>query len=177
LTVSTNGKVSITEVLEVAVTTICDEVDNVEDVVAHPVSILMAATPTKAISSICRRRRFLSPPIHSSAANVPPANSGLGLRCTAAVVAGAVTVRVVVALARASVVTVVGLKAQEAPTGRNPEQLKAIEPLNAAFAVIVRVTDPLPPAGTVMIGFEEVMVNAGGGKLMTYTAEVTALLL
>jgi hypothetical protein len=87
------------------------------------------------------------------------------------------TVRVVVPVARAKVVTVVGLKEQEAPTGRNPEQLKEIDPLNAAFAVIVRVTEPLPPAGTVMVWLEEVMVNAGGGKLMTYAADATVLLL
>ena len=74
---------------------------------------------------------------------------------------------VVVALARASVVTDAGLKAHVAPTGRNPEQLNAIEPLNAAFAVIVRMIDPLPPAGTVMVGSGDVIAKAGGGRLMT----------
>jgi hypothetical protein len=78
-----------------------------------------------------------------------------------------VTVSVVVALARASVVTVAGLKAHEAPTGKNPEQLKEIEPLKAAFAVIVRVIDPVPPAGTVIVGSGDVIAKAGGGRLMT----------
>jgi hypothetical protein len=88
-----------------------------------------------------------------------------------------VTVSVVVVLARASVVTVAGLKVHVAPTGRNPEQLNAIDPLKAAFAVIVRVIGPLPPAGTVMVGPEDVIVKAGGGRLITYAAEATTLLL
>jgi hypothetical protein len=82
------------------------------------------------------------------------------------VAAGAVTVSVVVAVTPASVVTVVGLKAHVAPTGRNPEHANPVEPLNAAFAVIVRVTDPLPPAGMVTVELDDVIVKAGGGRVM-----------
>jgi hypothetical protein len=79
-----------------------------------------------------------------------------------------VTASVVVPLVPATVVIVLlGLKAHVAPTGKNPEQVNAVEPLNAAFAVIVKVTDPLPPAGMVTVGFEDVIVKAGGGRVMT----------
>jgi hypothetical protein len=77
-----------------------------------------------------------------------------------------VTVSVVWAVARAKLVTVVGLKAQDAPTGRNPEQLKAIDPLKAAFAVSVRVAEPVPPAGTEMVEGEDVIVKAGAGRVI-----------
>ena len=165
--VRTSGSVSVTEVLDVAVTTICDEVDLEEEVVAQPVNMLIPIALSTNSNSNCKRRRFLKPPSHSTTASVVPANNGLGSRCSSAVVAGTVIVSVVVALARANVVTVGGLKAHVAPTGRNPEQLNAIEPLNAAFAVIVRMIDPLPPAGTVMVGSGDVIVKAGGGRLMT----------
>lgn len=165
--VRTSGSVSVTEVLDVAVTTICDEVDLEEEVVAQPVNMLVPIALNANSNSNCKRQRFLKPPSHSTTASIVPANNGLGSRCSSAVVAGTVIVSVVVALARANVVTVGGLKAHVAPTGRNPEQLNAIEPLNAAFAVIVRMIDPLPPAGTVMVGSGDVIVKAGGGRLMT----------
>jgi hypothetical protein len=62
--------------------------------------------------------------------------------------------------------TDVGAKAHEAPIGKNPVQVKDTDPLNAAFAVTVRVTDPVPP-WTRTVSLEEVIVNAGGGKLIT----------
>jgi hypothetical protein len=103
-------------VLDVAVTTICDEVDEEEEVVAQPVNMLVPMALRTSSTNNCKRRRFLKPPSHSMAASIVPANNGLGPRWSSAV-AGAVTVSVVVALARASVVTVAGLKAHEAPTG------------------------------------------------------------
>src|ERR1039458_3139403 len=118
-------------------------------------------------NSNCKRRRFLKPPSHSTTASVVPANNGLGSRCSSAVVAGAVTVRVVVALVRPNLFTVAGLKAHEQPKERTPEHVNAIDPLKAAFAVIVRMIEPLPPLGTVMVGTGDVIAKAGGGRLMT----------
>ena len=66
------------QLLPVAFMTIWDEVEGDDDVVAQPVNMLMAATLTRAIRMICRRRRFFRPPIHSNAAKVAPASSGLG---------------------------------------------------------------------------------------------------
>lgn len=165
------------QLLPVAFTTNCDEVGEEDDVVAQPMAMLNPMKLTTKRSSTCKGRRFRKPMKPSKAATIVPANEGLGLRRSSAVLAGAVIVSVVVEVARAKVVTVVGLKEQGVLIGKKPEQLKAMEPLKAAFAVIVRVTAPLPPAGMVRVDFDDVMVKAGGGKVMTYAAEATVLLL
>ena len=55
-----------------------------------------------------------------------------------------VTVSLVGPFASAANFTDVGANAHVAPMGKNPEQEKETDPLNAAFAVMVRVTDPVP---------------------------------
>jgi hypothetical protein len=187
-TVSTKGRVADTglvcvpvgalngKLLPEAVTTICDEVVEEGVVVAQAVNMLIPIALTANRSRSCKRRRFLKPRKHSMAANIVAGTTGLELWRRFAVVAGTVTVSVVVAVPRASADTLVGAKAHEAPMGRNPEQLKAAVPLKAAFAVIVRVAVPVPPV-TMIVELGEVMVKAGGGRLMMIAAVAIALLL
>ena len=137
----------------VALTTICDELGAAEDVVVHPLNTLRPTALTNNIISICKPRRFLRPTRHRRPAPKTPANSGPDPCRKPAMTgfAGTVTVRVVGELASAATVTFAGLNAHVAPAGRNPEQLNAIVPLNAAFAVMVSVAVLVPTANGVNV--------------------------
>src|SRR5665213_1779773 len=160
----------------IAVTTNCDALAVLGGVVAQPVNMFSPMTLTTNRSSTCRRRRFLKPKKHSTAASIVPGNIGLESCRRLAVVLGTVTVTGVVPVANAVRAMLTGENEQVAPTGRNPEQEKATPSVFiAAFAVIVNVVVPVPFTA-LTVRLEAVIVMPGIGRLITYTAVTTALL-
>ena len=71
-------------------------------------------------------------------------------------------------------VTVVGLKEHEAPLG-NPEHAKLTAELKPFCGVTVNVVVPVPPAFAVNEVGDAAKVKLGGGKLIVYVADATAL--
>jgi hypothetical protein len=110
---------------------------------------------------------------HTTSPTAVTGNTGFKTGRAAALFAGAVIVRVVVA-ALPEGVTVAGLNAHEAPAG-NPEQAKLTAALNPFCGVIVSVVVPVPPALSVSELGEAANVKLGGGRLIVYVADATAL--
>lgn len=182
---SVMGRVSVTEVavaplgastgrlLPVPLTKNCDELGEEVGVELHPENMLSPMALTTINRGTCKRRRFLNPRRHNTPASIVAGSTEPGRRLSPA--GGTVSVNVVVVVPRAFTVTVAGENWQFAPTGTYQEQPRVIVPLKAAFAVMVSVVVPLPFGDTAIVVFAAVMVNAGGGKLMTYAADPTAL--
>src|SRR5665213_2742313 len=106
----------------IAVTSNCDELAVLGGVVAQPVNMFSPMTLTINRSNTCKRRRFLRPKKHSTAASIVPGNMGLESCRRLAFVTGTVTVTVVVPVAPANSGTLAGENEQVPPTGRAPEQ-------------------------------------------------------
>jgi len=97
---------------------------------------------------ICKPRRFFQPSRQNAAASVDTGNSGLELRCNAAVAAVVVIVRIVVEAAMPEGVTVGGEKLHVAPVG-SPEQANVTAEANEFCGVTDTVAVPLCPPVTV----------------------------
>jgi hypothetical protein len=140
----------------------------------HPLSKPNPAMLTASRSSICRRRRFFQPMQQKAAANAASGNSGRRSRCSAADVAVADTVTVVVAVAPPEGVTVAGEKVHVSPAG-NCEQVNETAEAKPPCGITETVMVPLCPEDSVSdVG--AAVTEKSGGKLMVYAALATALL-
>jgi hypothetical protein len=109
-------------------------------------SKLKPAMPTASSNIICKRRRFFHPKQQKATARAEPGNSGLELRCRAAVVATVFTVSTV-ETGEPDGVTVAGEKLHDAPAG-SPEQLKETVELKPFSGVTETDVAPLCPPVT-----------------------------